>query len=451
MKKWISLFLICALLLSVASCGNSASEKQNSLTVQSGDTEKTDITKDLSGPVELKFWHCISNTTHLSILNQLIDDFNSGIGAEKGIKVTPTAQGSTADLYNATVGAIKANTAPDVLMTTPGHTADYLMADCVVDLTPYINDPDVGMTDIEDFYESFWEQGCSYEKEGMYSLPIHMKAEVLYYDVDFFTEHNLTVPSTWDEMIETSRAITEITGEPAFGWDSMASALVTMCLQQGAEFTTSNGEILLFDSEEIMYDVIQTWQNCVDEGIWRLAGEDKLFSGPFANRIIPMYIGVTTESAWIVQKQADDNFHWAAVPIPQYNSDTPAVFQEGHCIEILNQSNDPEKIYASWEFIKYMTSHDANLATACGSGYMPIRKSVAVDPVYLKYIEESGNTALVAGTEQADAYYISPAFVTDTYTSVGLWTELQNMMSNILTNGVSPEDALTQLIAEFQP
>ena len=446
MKKLMSLLLAAALLLMMASCGSSS--PQNEAPDSSADGEE--IVTTLSGPVELTFWHCISNTTHLGILNKLIDDFNSGIGAEMGITVTATAQGSTADLYNATVGAIKANTAPDVLMTTPGHTADYLMADCVTDLTPYINDPNVGMSDVSDFYERFWEQGSSYEKEGMYSLPIHMKAEVLYYDTDFFAEHGLTAPTTWDEMIETSKKIKEITGDPAFGWDSMASALVTMSLQQGAEFTTSDGEILLFNYDDVVYDVIDTWKSCVDDGIWRLAGEDKLFSGPFANRIIPMYIGVTTESAWIAQKQADDNFHWAAVPIPQYNSDTPAVFQEGHCIEILNQSNDPEKIYAAWEFIKYMTSYDANLATACGSGYMPIRKSVAEDPVYLEYIETSGNTALVAGTEQANAYYISPAFVTDTYTSVGLWTELQNMMNNILNNGVAPEDALNQLKVEFQ-
>ena len=162
--------------------------------------------------IELEFWHCISNATHLEILTGLVDNFNATIGAEKGIHVTAYAQGSQADLDATLMGAIKAKNVPNVTLSVPSYTAAYLPAGCVVDLTPYVYNEEVGIDDIDDFYESFFRQGSEYPQEGLYSLPIHMKAEVLYYNVNFFEEHNLEVPTTWEELIETSRTITGITG-----------------------------------------------------------------------------------------------------------------------------------------------------------------------------------------------------------------------------------------------
>lgn len=121
--------------------------------------------------IELDFWHCISNPTHLEILNGLVDGFNETVGKEKGIHVTAYAQGSQYDLDAATIGAIKAGTIPNVSLSVPSYTAAYLPADCVVDLTPYVYNEEIGIEDLDDFYPSFLEQGKEYPQEGMYSLP----------------------------------------------------------------------------------------------------------------------------------------------------------------------------------------------------------------------------------------------------------------------------------------
>ncbi len=400
--------------------------------------------------IELDFWHCISNPTHLEILNGLVDGFNETVGKEKGIHVTAYAQGSQYDLDAATIGAIKAGTIPNVSLSVPSYTAAYLPADCVVDLTPYVYNEEIGIEDLDDFYPSFLEQGKEYPQEGMYSLPIHMKAEVLYYNVNFFEEHGLTAPTTWEELIETSRKITEITGKPAFGWDSLASAFITLSLEKGGQFADKEGNIGFLEQDEISKEVIGLWQDCIDEGIWRTAGEDGFFSGPFANEIVQMYIGVSTESSWINQK-AVEGLRWAAAPIPYFaDKGISAAFQEGHVIEILSQDKDPDEILASWFFVKYMTSYEANLATACGSGYMPIRKSVAESDAYQTWCQENNNFASYVATQSADSYYILPAFVTDTYTAAGLWSEIKVMMGNILDNGMDADAALDALKVQFQ-
>ena len=93
-----------------------------------------------SQPVELQFWHSISNPVHAEVLDKLIAQFNDTVGKEKQITVTATFNGSSSDLYSNVIAAIKAETAPDVTLALRPYVADYLQTDLVVDLTPYIQD-----------------------------------------------------------------------------------------------------------------------------------------------------------------------------------------------------------------------------------------------------------------------------------------------------------------------
>ena len=193
-RKLISVSLALALGLSLAACGSKPAP--------SGAETPAGELGTLSGPVELQFWHSISNQNHLKVLEGLVEEFNETIGAEKGITVVPTFNGSSSELYSSVVGAIKAGSAPDVTLALRPYVADYLQTDYVVNLEPYITDPNVGMTDYEDIFEGLREANSSYAKEGIYSLPIHSYSEVLYYNKTFFAEHGLSVPTTWDEMWE---------------------------------------------------------------------------------------------------------------------------------------------------------------------------------------------------------------------------------------------------------
>ena len=191
-RKLISVSLALALGLSLAACGSKPAP--------SGAETPAGELGTLSGPVELQFWHSISNQNHLKVLEGLVEEFNETIGAEKGITVVPTFNGSSSELYSSVVGAIKAGSAPDVTLALRPYVADYLQTDYVVNLEPYITDPNVGMTDYEDIFEGLREANSSYAKEGIYSLPIHSYSEVLYYNKTFFAEHGLSVPTTWDEL-----------------------------------------------------------------------------------------------------------------------------------------------------------------------------------------------------------------------------------------------------------
>lgn len=461
MKKRICATALAALMAaSLMACGGNESstgqpgaadgpKKEEAKETAKADGEKApegDLVKTLSKPVTIEFWHSISNTSHGPILEGLVKEFNEGRGKELGITVNMTLQGSGSDLYNNIIGALKAKNAPDVTMSTPMYTAEYLQSGAVVNLEPYVKDPEVGIQDFDDIFEPFRNEGYGYAQEGLYSLPIHKASEVLYYNKTFFEENNLTVPTTWDEMVEVSKKITEITGKPAFGWDNLWSAFMSLSLQKGGKYADKDGNLYFLD-DPISLEVLNFYKEQVDAGIWRTAGEDNFFSGPFANEIVPMYIGVSVEASYINQKNPD--IVWDAAPIPQMDESHPYVSTEGHCIDVLNQDGDQEKIYAAYEFVKFMTSYEANLATVQGSGYLPIRQSVLDAQEYKDYVEKNNDKAQIASNEQLSAYYSPVIFITDSYTTKGVGDETKAMMENILVNGMDPQEALKQMGASL--
>ena len=441
MKKIVSLFLALTMALSLAACGSKTGEQA---AAGSGTQKEDTLVKEISSPVEIQFWHSVSNPVHAGILENLIKEFNDTVGQEKGITVVPTFNGSSSELYSNVIAAIKAGNAPDVTLALRPYVADYLQTDYVVDLAPYISDPDVGISDYNDIFEGLRNANSNYEKEGTYSLPIHSYSEALYNNVDFFEKNNLTVPTTWDEMVDTCSKIREITGAPAFGWDNLAGSFMTLVKQFGGRYTDQNGNIYFANEDtDVALKVLNLWKDNVDRGIWRTAGEDMFFSGPFANEQIPMYIGDSVEASYIPSKNPDLN--WATAPIPQVSSDTAANLSAGHVIVALNTTGNAEKAYAAYEFIKFVTSYEANLAVVIGgTGYLPIRQSVVDSQEYQNYVA-AGHDFLTAGVSQSSCYFYEPAFTNGVTTSSAVNSAVKTMMQEVADNGVEPETALNNL------
>ena len=128
-KKIVSLLLAGVMVLSMTACGSKGEEETKK-------QEKTEIVTEISEPIELQYWHSISNPIHLEVLENLVEEFNETVGKEKNISVVPTFNGSSADLYSNVIAAIKAGTAPDVTLALRPYVADYLQTEYVVELAP---------------------------------------------------------------------------------------------------------------------------------------------------------------------------------------------------------------------------------------------------------------------------------------------------------------------------
>lgn len=405
-KKIVSLLLAGVMAVSMTACGSKGEEETKK-------QEKTEIVTEISEPIELQYWHSISNPIHLEVLEALVDEFNETVGKEKNISVVPTFNGNSADLYSNVIAAIKAGTAPDVTLALRPYVADYLQTEYVVDLAPYIADENVGMSDFDDIFEGLSDGGSNYAKEGMYSLPIHSYSEVLYYNVDFFNENKLSVPTTWEELIATSEKIHEITGAPAFGWDNLVGSFMTLVKQYGGRYTDQDGNIYFAkEDEDVALKVLNLWKDNVEAG-------------------------------YIPNKNPDLN--WATAPVPQVSEDTAANLSAGHVITALNTTGDPERAYASYELIKFMTSKEANLAVVtAGTGYLPIRQTVVDSEEYQNYVKD-GHDFLTAAVDQSDKYFYEPAFTNEITTSSAVNGAVKIMMQEVAENKVDAETALNNL------
>ena len=435
MKKLISFLAVVLLAVSFAFAGGSAEQATTS--------ESSDVVTTISNPITIEFWHSFSGDVQLPVIEGLVKEFNDTVGREKGITVVPVAQGSGPQLYSKVIGAIKAGDVPAVAMTKVIYNEDYVTADASVDLTPYINDSEVGITDFDDFFPAFQEESMGYSKEGIYSLPLAKNVDVVYYNADFFAENGRVPPRTWDELEVVAQKIYDLTGRAAFGYDNLSYLFQNLCYQYGGAYTNNKGD-LLFLEDNAWLEGVTNYADKVWAGIWRTAGEDYFFSGPFARQTIMMYVGGTVESTYINMKGPE--FKWSAAPIPQANPEDPHALSYDHVIAALSLDGYTEETYAAWEFIKFITSTEASLKITTGTAYMATRNSVLETEEYKTFIANGGNDALKAATQHKDFLFYEPAFTTDTYSTSTLSTEITTMMKSILENHVDPQTAMDALV-----
>lgn len=441
MKKWLSMLLALCMVFSLTACGDSTSDSTESQPVDPASVEV-----ELSEPVTITFWHGIVQENMQETLNEIVDTFNSGIGAEMGITVESYAKGEMSDLENAVTAAIKAGNMPNVTMTEAASVVDWLQAGCVVDLTPYIENENYGL-DLEDYYDIYIEDSCNYPVEGYYSLPLYVACEVMYYNVDFFQENNLTLPTTWTEFEEVCTKIADITGRPAGGWDEGVKCFSTLVEQKGIGYTDRDGKLLFAEDLDATTDVISWYQSMVQSGIIRTPGEDFFFSGPFANQQVQLYISSGNEGEFINMKIPEDaQFEWSCAPVPQFEDGTKADYAEGFLVSMLDNSGDLATRWASWIFIQYLQSYEVSQKILSGESRLPFLKSVAASEEFL----QNAAPAQLAGVEQQDFAYTYPGFETDTYTSSGLHDYVVIAMDNILNNGADVRTELESLISMLQ-
>lgn len=409
--------------LGLVGCGNQETETKVDLVTNTGDG------------VTVEFWHNMSGA-FAETIDSIVSDFNSTIGAEKGITVHATYQGSYDDLKAKTMAAIKAGNSPHIVQGTVNNIHELIQSGYIQDLTEYINHPEIGF-DYEDIFEPYRAEMSGYTTTGeIYSLPFAKSVDLLFYNEDFFTEHNLQVPTTWEETIEVSKQIRDITGKAGFCIDNLPNYLITYLMQSGAPYTTQDGEILF--NNETAVEAIEMLKQGIDEGYWRVPGEDMYSSGPFLAENVYMYLGSSAGEGFLHR----DNFEWNTAVIPQVNVDEPKSPQQGANIAIINQNKTSEEVYGSYEFIKYLVSTEVNTKWTMNTGYLPIRQSVLDSQEYQDYLTTVKGNVKVNGTTASKDAFVEALFNNGAVSSSMVRDELNVMLESIILEGKDIQEML---------
>ena len=371
--------------------------------------------------VEIVFYNTMGSNLS-TVLDAYIVEFNK---LYPNIKVTSTNVGNYDDCRDQISTEITVGNQPNIAYCYPDHVALYNLAQAVTTLDNLIDHPELGLTEEQkaDFIEGYYNEGKQFGDGLMYTMPLSKSTEVLYYNKTFFEENNLTVPTTWDEMEAVCAQIKAIDPDSIpLGYDSESNWFITMCEQYKSPYTSATGDHFLFDNEQnhAFIKKFNEWYNKGYVTTQTLYGA--YTSGLFTTlEGVKSYMSIGSSAGATYQRPAANAdgsypFDVGIATIPQVDANNAKVISQGPSLCIFQKSN-PQEVIASWLFVKFLTTNVAFQAEfAMASGYVPVLKSVAENPIYAEFIANADGGKYVSALsakvclEQEHAYYTSPAF-----------------------------------------
>ena len=427
MKKIVAILLLVTMLLGIgmmSGCNKQNNVLASDFVIPAGGYDGSAVT--------INFYHTMGEPLR-AVLDAFIVEFNK---LYPNITVVHEQVGGYEDVRDQIKTELTVGNQPNIAYCYPDHVALNNVAKAVVTLDDLIaseievtradgGKEILGLTAEQkaDFIEGYYNEGKEFGDGKMYTLPFSKSTEVLYYNKTFFTENNLQVPKTWDEMEKVCEQIKKIDPQSIpLGYDSESNWFITMCEQLGTDYTSATGEHYLFDNAENKAFVkrFREWYQKEYVTTQEIYGAytSGLFTATTGQRSY-MSIG-SSAGAKHQRPSANDKgeypFEVGIATIPQVDANNPKVISQGPSICIFKDAN-PQEVVASWLFVKFLTTNvNFQAAFSDASGYVPVLKSVADHPTYKEKMELADgfdNIAYLSAKicmEQANAYYTSPAF-----------------------------------------
>ncbi len=339
---------------------------------------------DLDG-AQVVFWHQHSRAREEELL-AIVDEFNAN--NEWGITVEARNEGGYGDIYDKMIAGITTGELPGLVVAYQNQAAAYEVADGLVSLDPYINDPVYGLSeeDRADFFEAFLNADKLPQFGGeAFGFPPNRSMEGLYYNATWLAELGYDAPpQTPEEFAEMVCAAAENpfsqNPDPSFsvGYEvrTDASNVAALTFARGADVYDYENNQFTYNNEATaaaltqMADLLA--QGCAGEIAERYADQTDFGAGKTlftmgSSSGLPFYKSAVDEGE-------AGGFEWGFAPIP-YTGDEPVMNIYGASVSI--PKTDPQTQLAAWLFLKYYTSPEIQARWARASNYFPVRASVA--------------------------------------------------------------------------
>ena len=405
MKKLISCMLLLVLVASVFSGCHGARGLDAFAIPESFDTSRN---------YEITFWaKNDTNLTQVEIYKQAIAGFEK---LYPNVKVNLRLYTDYGRLYNDVITNIATNTTPNVCITYPDHIATYMTgANIVVPLDDLFANEKYGLGGSEVLFDAPTQQEivpeflaeCAFG-DHHYAIPYMRSTEACYVNKTYVEALGYELPETltWDFVWEVSEAAMAkdadgnflVNGQKTmipFIYKSTDNMMITMLRQQGAGYSTSAGDIEIFNetTEEILYDVAEH----AESGAFSTF---KISSYPanFLNAGQCIFaLDSTAGATWMgcdapLIDIAEDKlvrFETEVMMIPQYDPQNPQMISQGPSMCVFNKE-DPQEVLASWLFAQYMLTNEVQIAYSQTEGYLPVTTKALESETYQDYLSRSG-------------------------------------------------------------
>lgn len=412
---WTKRILACALcLIALTAAGCSQGNPAKSLL-------------DPKNPVTITIWNYY-NGDQLAAFEQLIEDFNATVGAEKGIVAVNVSQGNIDALADSLLASVEGK----------AGAQEKPMLAAVYAETAYILNKEQALCPLDEYFTAdelaayvpgFLAEGRFGDKNELYLFPFLKSTELFTANetdwAPFAQACGVTLDGikTKEDLTAAAKLYYEWTdartpaipedGKALFGRDSVSNYIYIGAYQMGHElFRVENGKLTI-DLDRATFKTL--WDNYYIPMINGYFGAYAKFRSEDCKT--GKILALTSSSSSVsylptAVTQADDVTHdistYVSRDLPFAGAKNDAVVQQGASYCLLKST--PAQQLGAVEFVKWFTQPERNLSFALMSAYSPVtRASNTREAISAAY---KGDTASRKGQNVLEALLISA----DTFT-----------------------------------
>lgn len=431
---------------------------------------------DPKNPITLTLWHYY-NGIQKTALDRMIEEFNTTVGAEKGIVVEANNVGSILELTDkvkeSAAGKVGAMEMPEIFTAYADTAFELNLEGYVADLSQYLT-----TDEINEYVDGYVDEGTFNNELKIF--PFAKATECLQInktDWEAFAQASsvsLDDLRTVEGLNETAEKYYEYTdaltpqimddGKPFFGRDAVANYFIIGCRQLGMEiFEVKDGQVILNFDKEIIRKIWDNYTVPYVKGYYLEKGRFR--SDDVKTGDIIAFVGSTSGMPYFPKQVIeDDNTSYdidvVFQEIPVFEDGSNVAVQQGAGMVVAKKGEVEE--YASVLFLKWFTETERNIDFTINSAYLPVKKE-ANDLALIESMIDKNNIqmdeaikagmAVAVNTVNNYELFTSKAFNHGTDARTLLQTALVNdakavrqQLIDLMAAGSSREEALSQLI-----
>ncbi|KJY62236.1 extracellular solute-binding protein [Lactobacillus apis] len=361
-KKLVALAVAGLALVGTAACSNGGSS--------SSSTSDTNKIPKVTKKTTVVFWHGMQGQQETT-LKKLAKEFEA---KNSNIKIKLEQQGDYDNLQAKLTSTMQSpKNLPTITQAYPGWLQSAAKNKMLVNLTPYINNKEVGWGSV----------AASEIKQGMldgakinstqYGIPFNKSIEVLIYNPDMLKKYGITkVPSTNAELKQAAQTIYQKSNHKVVGagFDNLNNYYVLGMKNEGQSFS---GKVDFTGKESSR--VLDYFVKGEKAGYFRMPGSDKYLYVPFTNQKLAMFVTSSSTETWIKQA-AKKGFKYEVAARPGKYT-----MQQGTDIYMFSHASAMEKA-AAFKFMRFLSSKENQIKWAKETGYIPVNEDATKSAEY---------------------------------------------------------------------
>lgn len=383
-KNWTKfLALVLVALMIFTGCNNEAENKaptemtkddnveENDKATEDNTETEDDETISLEEVVTVEFWHGYT-PEKVEVLDQLILKYEE---ENPNVDINAKFVASGEEMLQKVQAVLLTGDEPNLLWGYPTWTGVLESSGKLVELGARIDDELKA-----DLPKGIYEAGMYNGK--VYSVPIEAGTLYLIYNKDRFEEKGINQPpTTWDELYETAKLLTEddkygvwLPVEPnertTWTWE-------TFLWQNGGSILNKDGTGIGFDNQ-VGLEALEMYTKIINDGYAPLTvGQD-----PFIEEQVAMvYATQGAANAYI-------NKHDMNVGVAMLPGKKQLATGLGSNHYFMFESDEAKEV-ATLDFIKWMTTGENHADWVIGAGYLPVSNSARESMTYKAFGEEN--------------------------------------------------------------